>query len=132
MKKIDTICLVDDDNFFLFLTQKVIEGANLVNQVKLFPNGHEAIEFLKSAQVNKEELPEVILLDLNMPVLDGWGFLEEYLLIQPDLGKKITIYIVSSSIDPADFERARSISAVTDFIVKPVSKEKLLEVLRNM
>lgn len=132
MKKIDTLCLVDDDNFFLFLTQKVIEGANLVNQIKLFPNGYEAIKFLKSAQENQEELPEVILLDLNMPVLDGWGFLEEYLLLQPNLEKKITIYIVSSSIDPFDFERARSISAVSDFIVKPVSKEKLLEALQNL
>jgi CheY-like chemotaxis protein len=63
-----------------------------------------------------------------MPIMDGWQFLEEYILLQPTLGRKIIIYIVSSSISPEDIIRARKITAVTDYIIKPITKEKLIEV----
>ena len=132
MKKINTLCLVDDDGMFQFLTQKVIEQTSLVNQIKIFSNGLDAINFLKAVQNNKKDLPEIILLDLSMPVMDGWEFLEEYLLILPKFDKKITIYIVSSSIDPRDIKKAKSISAVTDFIIKPVTKDKFINIIKNL
>jgi CheY-like chemotaxis protein len=67
-----------------------------------------------------------------MPIMDGWQFLEEYVKINPRIGKKITIYICSSSISPDDVIRAKSISAVTDFIIKPMTKERLVEMLKNL
>jgi CheY-like chemotaxis protein len=132
MEKVGMLCLVDDDIVFQFLTQKVIEETGLVNQVKFFSNGFEAIEFLKDAQENIEKLPDIILLDLFMPVMDGWGFLDAYIKLKPRLGKKITIYIVSSSIDPADIKKAKSISAVTDFIIKPITKEKFTNLMESL
>lgn len=132
MEKIDTLCLVDDDGTFQYLTEKLIETTNLVNEVKIFSNGLDAINYLKSMQTTPEALPEVILLDLAMPIMDGWGFLEEYISLKPKLGKKITIYILSSSINPNDIEKAKAISEVTDFIIKPITKEKFLEMVKSL
>lgn len=132
MEKIDTLCLVDDDNTFQFLTEKLIETTNLVDQVKIFSNGLEAINFLKSMQNNPEELPEIILLDIAMPIMDGWGFLEEFISLKPKLGKKIPVYILSSSINHQDIEKGKAIGEVTEFIIKPITREKLIEMVNSL
>ena len=64
-----------------------------------------------------------------MPVMDGWQFLDEYALLKIKNKSKITVYICSSSISPYDITRAKSISDVTDFIIKPITKEKLTEIV---
>lgn len=132
MKKIDSICLVDDDEIFQFLAHEVIQSTDLVGKVKTFSNGFEAISFLESVKDNPGELPEVILLDLFMPVMDGWGFLEKYLQLKPYLKKKITIYIVTSSIDPADVQKATSNSDVSGFVIKPLTRDKFLNTINLM
>jgi len=103
----------------------------MVEQINVFGNGKNAIDFIKENAANTELLPEIIFLDINMPVLDGWGFLEDYILLMPELGKKITIYIVSSSISPHDVEKAKTLNAVADFIVKPFTKEKFLSAIEK-
>ena len=122
------LIMVDDDEIFIYLTKKAIDSVNIVDLIKVFGNGLDAIDFLKAHAQKPEELPEIIFLDLSMPIMDGWQFLEEYILLQPTLGRKIIIYIVSSSISPEDIIRARKITAVTDYIIKPITKEKLIEV----
>ncbi len=132
MDQLDTLCIVDDDDIFQFLTQKVIRETNLVHHIKMFSNGLEAIDFLKSVRSAPEQLPEIILLDLNMPIMDGWGFLEEYILLKPHLPKQITIYIISSSISPVDIEKAKAMSEVSAFFIKPVTKDKFLDMLKGL
>ena len=132
MNKVKTLGIVDDDTIYTFLVKKTIEQTNLVNTIKVFENGLDAIEFLKKNADNYDALPEIILLDLSMPVMDGWEFLEEYILLSPKLDRKITIYIISSSISPFDIAKAKSISFVTDFIIKPVSKEKFIEIFKKL
>ena len=129
MKSIKKLFLVDDDEVFTFLTKRTIEETQLVDQIKIFSNGQDAIDFLEKAAGDKELLPEVILLDINMPILDGWGFLEEFILLKPSIGKKITIYVVSTSISPYDLERAKNIAEVSDFIIKPITKTGLINIL---
>src|SRR5690606_14962211 len=129
MKSIKSLFLVDDDEIFAFLTKRTIEETQLVEQIKIFSNGQDAIDFLEKAAGDKELLPEVILLDINMPILDGWGFLEEFILLKPSIGKKITIYVVSTSISPYDLERAKNIAEVSDFIIKPITKTGLINIL---
>lgn len=132
MKKVDSICLVDDDEIFQFVTKRVIEQTRLVQTIRLFSNGKEAIGFLEEVHASNSQLPDIILLDLNMPVMDGWDFLEAYVLLKPELSKPITIYIVSSSISPADILRAQRISEVTDYIIKPITTEKLIDMLSSL
>ncbi len=130
MKPIN-VFIVDDDKLFVFLTKKTINTTNLDTQINEFSDGQDAIEYLKKNVANTESLPDIILLDLSMPIMDGWEFLDEYKAIEPVIGKKIKLYIFSSSISPHDIERAKSISQVTDFIIKPLFKEKFIEMVRN-
>ena len=109
----------------------MIEKTNLVKEVRVYENGLDAINFIKENMGNLDELPEIILLDLSMPIMDGWQFLKEFVKINPCIGKKITIYIHSSSTSLADIKRAKEIEEVSDYIVKPVSKSSLIELIKN-
>ncbi len=66
-----------------------------------------------------------------MPIMDGWDFLKEYVLIKPKLSKKIIIYLVSSSIHDTDIKRAKQIGEVTDYVIKPVTRDKFIEIFRD-
>ncbi len=129
MKKIDIIALIDDDPAFVYITEKIIEKTNQFREVMVFDNGLNALNYLKENIRNSLHLPNIIFLDLSMPVMDGWQFLEEYALLNIENKSKITVYICSSSISPYDITRAKSISEVTDFIIKPITKEKLTEIV---
>lgn len=132
MTTLKTLTLVDDDDIFVFLTTKIIEQTNLVDLIKVFGNGLDAINFLKENKNNVDALPDIILLDLNMPIMNGWQFLEEYNKLNPTIGKKITIYICSSSISPDDITRAKTISEVSDYIIKPITKDKLIDLIKKL
>ncbi|WP_127019744.1 response regulator [Flagellimonas beolgyonensis] len=131
MKTIDTLYLIDDDDTYQFIVQRTLNSLNLVNSIKLFSNGKAAIDFLEATLHDIEQIPDVILLDLTMPIMDGWQFLEQYLRFRPRIGKKVVIFVVSSSIDPRDMQRAKSISEVTDYIIKPLTKSKLISMLHE-
>lgn len=131
MTTLKTLTLVDDDDIFVFLTTKIIEQTNLIDLIKVFGNGLDAINFLKENKNNVDALPDIILLDLSMPIMNGWQFLEEYNKLNPTIGKKITIYICSSSISPDDITRAKTISEVSDYIIKPITKDKLIDLIKK-
>lgn len=132
MKDMKTLTLIDDDDIFVFLTKKTIQLTNLVDLIKVFGNGLDAINYLKENHDKPELLPEIILLDLSMPIMNGWQFLEEFTKINPSMGKKITIYICSSSISHDDISRARSINEVSDYIIKPITKDKLIDLIKHL
>lgn len=132
MDRIANLHIVDDDNAYQFLAQIIIEETELVDSIKTFSTGLEAINFLKTVIDKPAELPEMILLDINMPIMDGWGFLSEYVKIKDKLAKRVTIYIVSSSTSPADMERAKRIHEVADFITKPASSERFTEMVKSL
>jgi CheY-like chemotaxis protein len=129
VRSINTVCLVDDDEIYVYGIKKLIKLKQLCPNLIEFRNGKEAIDFLTNPQ-NAELLPDVIFLDINMPVMDGWDFMENYTQIKPHLSKKIIVYMVSSSINEDDIKRAKSISDITDYVVKPVTYDKLLELFR--
>lgn len=129
---IKKLVLVDDDEVYVYLTRRMIQETALVDQVKVFRNGLEAINFLKSCADQPDQLPEVIFLDLSMPVMDGWQFLKEFTLLKPHTSNKITIYIVTSSISPEDLTRARAISEVSDYLIKPVRKEQFIALINGL
>lgn len=127
--KIDIACIIDDDPVFVFGTKKIMELANFSSSIMVFHNGHEALHNLKPIIEKGENIPEVILLDLNMPIMDGWEFLDEFIDIPTS--KQITIYIVTSSVDPADSKRAEKYDNVSNYLVKPIRSEDLKSILEN-
>lgn len=131
MKPVKKLFLIDDDEIFVYLTRKTIESTNKIDEIKVFNDGQEAVKFLKKNSTNTEELPDIIFLDLNMPVMDGWEFLEEYIILEPKFKKRVILYLVSSTISPYDIERANSIGVVTDLLIKPLEKDRIIELLKN-
>jgi len=129
MQTIDKICLIDDDQFYLFSMRRMIEIHQLCNTVTECKNGQEAIFYITTALTNNETLPDVIFLDINMPIMNGWEFLEAYQRLDIKPSKKIKLYMVSSSMDSSDKAKARAFKAVTDFIIKPVSIDQLKRLL---
>jgi two-component system, chemotaxis family, chemotaxis protein CheY len=125
------IAIIDDDRIFQLTAAKTILATALTDKVLQFVNPEEALQFLKSNIDNPLQLPDFVFLDINMPFLDGWMFLEDYAAIKPLLSKPITIYMVSSSIDPRDIERAKNNSEVSGYVVKPVTREKFIELLQR-
>ncbi|WP_271856265.1 response regulator [Patiriisocius marinus] len=130
MKKIDIACIVDDDPIFVYGAKRMMQLANFCNGFLIFNNGKEALRKLKSIIDSGEDLPDLILLDLNMPIMDGWQFLDNFTQIEVD--KKIIIYIVSSSIDPVDIERSKKYGMVSNFVVKPISTDKVKEIMQEI
>ncbi|HEX6914482.1 MAG TPA: response regulator [Chitinophagaceae bacterium] len=118
-------CLIDDDEIYLFSVKRTIEVNQLSHRVLEFRNGQEAIDFFLQRSKDQAELPDVILLDINMPVMDGWEFIEAFRGIQPLLEKHISLYVVSSSVDLTDVQRAKSFSSVNDYLVKPLTANQL-------
>jgi len=124
-----TVCVIDDDKIYIYGLKKLITIKELSPNLMEFYNGKEAIDFLINPE-NQNQLPDIIFLDINMPVMDGWGFMESFVKIKPQLGKKITIYMVSSSINQDDINRAKGISDVTDYVIKPISQDTLVELFK--
>ncbi len=129
--KTPIIALVDDDKVFQLTTLRTIQSAKLTDRILQFENGEEALSFLKEHAMETDSLPDYIFLDINMPFVDGWMFLEDFATLKTVLHKDISIYMVSSSIDPKDVNRAKGNKNVQDYIVKPVSREKLIELLKR-
>lgn len=127
MPKIDIACIIDDDPIFVFGTKRIMEIANFCESFMIFRNGKEAFDKLKAIIIADEKLPDLILLDLNMPIWDGWQFLDEFIKI-PHVNP-ITIYIMTSSIDPADIEKAKTYEEVSNYLVKPITMAELQKLM---
>ena len=130
MKKVK-ILLVDDNTTYLFITKKILEQQQNVEQINTFMNGLEALTYLKEHSKEENILPNILFLDLFMPIMDGWEFLDEFKEVKSNHLNKITIYICTSSISPHDVERAKNISSVSGYIIKPISKIKLVDILNQ-
>ena len=127
MKKLNCILLIDDDEEDNEYHQIVINRAGVTDTIKVAENGEEALRLLKEAG---EALPELIFLDINMPRMNGWEFLAEY----KKLGlkkKQIIILMLTTSINPADIERAKKIEEVTGYQVKPLTTDMLGEIIES-
>jgi CheY-like chemotaxis protein len=121
-KKLSCILLVDDnyeDNFF---HQIIINKMDITNSVQIAQDGLEALEFLKK---EGQVIPELIFLDINMPKMNGWEFLEEYHKLDPKYKARITIMMLTTSANPDDVDKAKQIEDVTGFKTKPLTEEML-------
>ncbi|MFC0515482.1 response regulator [Mucilaginibacter angelicae] len=123
-----SVLLVDDDEINNFISIKLIKKALLNTEIMACLNGKYAIEQLSDIQrKDPNKLPDYILLDINMPIMNGWEFLDEYKRLNLDPLGKSKIYIISSSVFSNDINKARSYPLVKDFISKPLNVEKIKE-----
>jgi len=122
------ISLVDDDPLYQFILKRQIANSGVPARLLQFHDGMEALDYFISNQTDTVNLPDLVLLDINMPYIDGWQFLDEIAKI--DLAKKnIRIYIVSSSDSIADQQRAMTYNSLAGYLCKPMTIEKFLKII---
>jgi len=124
---LDLILCVDDDPITLMLCKKVITKTSFSNAIVTAKNGEEALHYFDSV-INKEEskqLPQLIFLDLNMPIMDGWEFLDNFNSDKYSEVNSTKIVVLSSTIDPEDHEKSKKYPMVIDFLSKPITTDIL-------
>ena len=128
MKKLLKMSIVDDDRIYIFGLSKLVEMNDFCQELQVFNNGKEALDnFLQDIEAGNE-LPEVILLDINMPVMDGWEFLDEYVKVKHKIKNKVKIYMVSSSVNLSDIDRAKTYDDIVDYVIKPIKSSDLQKI----
>jgi response regulator of citrate/malate metabolism len=117
------LVLIDDEPIFHRIVQMTIKHSELSKQATYSFDGEVVLDYLEEKKADAHSLPDYIFVDLYMPLFNGWDFLNGFQNIYKSLKKNIHIYIVSSSIDPADIDRSKLYPFVTTFISKPVMKD---------
>ena len=132
-KKALKVVLVDDDDISSFIYRKIIEKAGIsTDHITTFLKGHDAINYLSENVGNVDDFPDLILLDINMPVMDGWGFLDNYAeKVWPNLNKQIIVCMLSSSVYQEDINKAFSYTQVNDYVSKPLTSLALGNLLEK-
>ncbi len=119
-----SVLLVDDDQVFNLLNQKTLQLLDLANEIHTASNGKEALDLINDYYVGTKSIPEVILLDLNMPIMDGFSFIEAFQKLNVPNKENILIIIVTSSQDPSDLRRAKALG-INNYLSKPLTEQDL-------
>lgn len=122
------LLVIDDDDINIFIIKKIVEKTGYNVEMVAKTNGQMAIDYINMTLSLQEDLPELILIDINMPVLNGWEFLDAY--GQLNINQKIDMYMLSSSVYENDIEKAKTYQTVKGFISKPLSIERLTELFK--
>ncbi|WP_298144909.1 response regulator [Flavobacterium sp.] len=129
MSNAKKIYVVDDDKIYHFILKTFFKKNNLNVEPEFFENGLEAIQYLKTQLKAGSEIPKTILLDLNMPIMDGWQFLEEFRNLKSQHDFAIDVYVVTSSNDHSDLEKAGKFeNEIVKYLLKPIN-DSLLGIL---
>ena len=124
-KKLNCILLIDDDSEDNRFHQIIIEEMGITEKICFAQNGIEALDYFAKGKL----IPELIFLDVNMPKMNGWEFLDEYCKLNVSQKAKVVIVMLTTSLNPADKERARKIKEITGFETKPITPEMLTRIL---
>jgi CheY-like chemotaxis protein len=124
--------IIDDDKLHQFGMRRMLKYVKTPVHLLQFYNGLQALEYIKAHLPVLINLPDIILLDVNMPIMNGWHFLDEFIQLVPSQNRRTTIYMVTSSISDADVERAASYNEITEYIIKPAGIEQIKELFEGV
>ncbi len=128
MMKINKVYVIDDDKIYHFLLKSLLKQNGIDVESNFFVNGEDAIDHIKNNH-SRDMLPDLILLDVNMPIMDGWQFLDEFTKFANELDKEPIIYMISSSNNEVDINRAKEFDGIVKgYFLKPICKEDLLKI----
>lgn len=130
VSKFNCILLVDDDDTTNFVNRMIINQSDCAHHIEIASNGQEAVDFLQSQPNGAFPQPELIFLDINMPIMDGWGFLEQYNQLNPEQKGQVVITMLTVSLHEGDQEKAEKQPMINEFMHKPLTKEKLQDIIQ--
>ena len=121
--------LIDDNEIDNLINQKMIEASGITEHIYTHTGARSAIEFLKNMEKLKESgqnvLPDLIFLDIDMPLMDGFQFLDEFENLEADTKSKCSVVMLTSSISPSDVNKSKNYEYVKKYINKPLTQENL-------
>jgi CheY-like chemotaxis protein len=124
------IMIVDDDKISTYLTKSIVKNSSMVAKITTFNQSESALFFIQNASIDSTDLPDLILLDINMPIYDGWDFIEE--LQKTNSLKTIPIAILSSSNYKEDFEKSETYPEIKAYFTKPLTLEQFDTVINKI
>jgi len=130
-KKIKTILLIDDDQATNFLHKMVIKKAECAEEVHVELNGESAIHYLSTMKDGKYPSPDLIFLDINMPRMNGWSFLEEYQKLHIAQQGGAVIVMLTTSLNPDDMEQSKRFKEISEFRSKPMTQNMLIDIIEK-
>jgi len=122
------LVVIDDDPIDHFLMQHILHGNKHFKMTTYTMYGSLVLDYIEENKQHPDKLPDTIFLDLNMPMFSGWDFLDRYHQISAEIDKNIKIYIMTSSVRPADKKRTEDYPFVTSFISKPLKQNTIHEI----
>lgn len=125
------VCLIDDDEVYQYLSKKIIQSTNTVETLIQFEDAEQTMRFIIENKSNSDKLPDLILLDINMPYMDGWQMIEELRPHLPEIQKKMMIMLCSSSNNPSDLVKAKNYPEVDSYIIKPLTESRYQDALKQ-
>jgi len=131
MIKQHKIAVIDDDDIYRYTIVKTIESLKVSEKILAFNNGKNAMDFMLNHAEAPDSLPNIILLDVNMPIMDGFQFIEEYEKFSTEIKSAIKVFMISSSIHTTDIDRAKKNPEISDYITKPINIVKLQGIFQN-
>ncbi len=127
--KLNSILLVDDDPATNFVHRFVIKKTKLTEKVTVVENGKEALEYLQSN--DDEPKPNIIFLDINMPIMNGWQFLEEYERLNANTQGDIVLIMLTTSLNPDDLSKANTFTTINGYRNKPLTTKMIEEIVEE-
>jgi CheY-like chemotaxis protein len=128
MIKYKDLFVVDDDKIYHFILKNLLNKNDIKLKPSFFENGFDAIEILRQ-KLNANEFPDLILLDINMPIMDGWQFLEEFRKFRAEFALTTDIYVVTSSNDNIDINKAKDFeNEIANYFLKPINESDICKI----
>lgn len=131
MKKLNCVLLVDDNEADNFLNKLIIKERDCAEKIVAVESGYDALDYLHSKESGEHPQPDIIFLDINMPGMNGFEFLEEYNKLPEDKKGRVVVVMLTTSMNPDDLKKAESMGLVSGFKNKPLSHDALNEILKH-
>jgi CheY-like chemotaxis protein len=130
-QKLDLIIFIDDDIATNFLHQRSADHAECAKEVKTFLSAVDALEYLKNDKSEDYVRPNLIFLDINMPVMNGWEFIEEYEKLNESQKSDFVLVMLTTSLNPLDKIKAKELNLISDFENKPLTSDGLINIVKT-
>lgn len=127
MYKYSTVMIIDDSEMDNFLNKMILETINYAEMIITYTNPSLALKYFEETALDPQKrIPEIVFLDINMPIMNGFAFLEEFKKVPEKVKKQVKFYVISSSDDPEDLDKIKGHDNIIKYLYKPLDKREII------